>query len=249
MAAVAAETPEAAAEAAALVEVDYEPLPPIFDVEEGIAEGAPLVHPDLGSYEVVPWITPKAGTNVCNHLKIRKGDYAAALGGSCARLRERLPRPAGPARARWSRTSPSRASTSPGKVEVHTSAQSPFTVRHLLCACFGLSHGDVRVHVPYVGGGFGGKAGINLEPIAVALAMRCRGRWVRVMVDRHEEFYATVVRQGLTATLVTGVDRSGKVQAQKMHYLWNCGAYGGYGVNVVRAAGYTCGGAYEFPNV
>ena len=103
--------------------------------------------------------------------------------------------------------------------------------------------------MPYVGGGFGGKAGINLEPIAVALAMRCRGRWVRLMVDRHEEFFATVVRQGLTATLVTGVDRSGKVQAQKMHYLWNCGAYGGYGVNIVRAAGYTCGGAYEFPNV
>jgi len=69
------------------------------------------------------------------------------------------------------------------------------------------------------------------------------------MVDRHEEFFATVVRQGLTATLVTGVDREGKVQAQKMHYLWNCGGYGGYGVNIVRAAGYTCGGAYEFPNV
>ena len=50
------------------------------------------------------------------------------------------------------------------------------------------------------------------------------------MVDRHEEFFATVVRQGLTATLVTGVDRQGKVQAQKMHYLWNCGGYGGYGV-------------------
>ena len=136
-----------------------------------------------------------------------------------------------------------------GKVEVHTSAQSPFTVRHLLCACFGLSHGDVRVLVPLVGGGFGGKAGINLEPIAVALAMRRRGRPVRVSVDRAEEFYATVVRQGLTATLVTGVDGDGKVQAQKLHYLWNCGAYGGYGVNVVRAAGYTCGGAYEFPNV
>ena len=93
-----------------------------------------------------------------------------------------------------------------GKVEVHTSAQSPFTVRHLLAHCFGLPHGDVRVHVPYVGGGFGGKAGINLEPIAVALAMRCRGRWVRLLVDRHEEFFATVVRQGLTAT---GVQATG----------------------------------------
>ncbi len=248
VAAVAAETPEAAAEAAALVAVDYEPLPPIFDVEEGFAPGAPLVHPDLGSYEVVPWIQPKAGTNVCNHLKIRKGDYAKALGGAWRVFENvfRVPQvqhvPMEP------HVSVARVDLA-GKVEVHTSAQSPFTVRHLLSACFGLSHGDVRVHVPYVGGGFGGKAGINLEPIAVALAMRCRGRWVRLMVDRHEEFFATVVRQGLTATLVTGVDRSGRVQAQKMHYLWNCGGYGGYGVNIVRAAGYTCGGAYEFPNV
>jgi CO/xanthine dehydrogenase Mo-binding subunit len=248
VAAVAAETPEAAAEAAALVAVDYEPLPPIFDVEDGIAEDAPLVHPDLGSYEVVPWIQPKAGTNVCNHLKIRKGDYASALRGSWKVFENvfRVPQvqhvPMEP------HVSVARVDLA-GKVEVHTSAQSPFTVRHLLSACFGLSHGDVRVHVPYVGGGFGGKAGINLEPIAVALAMRCPGRWVRLMVDRHEEFFATVVRQALTATLVTGVDRNGKVQAQKMRYLWNCGGYGGYGVNIVRSAGYTCGGAYEFPNV
>lgn len=248
VAAVAAETPEAAAEAALQVEVDYEPLPPIFDVEEGMAEGAPLVHPDLGRYEVVSWIQPKAGTNVCNHLKIRKGDYEKALKGSWRVFENVFKVPQVQHVPLEPHVSVARVDLA-GKVEVHTSAQSPFTVRHLLSVCFGLPHGDVRVHVPYVGGGFGGKAGINLEPIAVALAMRCRGRWVRLMVDRHEEFYATVVRQGLTATLVTGVDRSGKVQAQKMHYLWNCGAYGGYGVNIVRAAGYTCGGAYEFPNV
>lgn len=248
VAAVAAETEAEAVAAAALVEVDYEPLPPIFDVEEGFAPGAPLVHPELGRYEVVPWIRPKGGTNVCNHLRILKGDYAAALRGSAKVFENvfRVPQvqhvPLEP------HVSVARVDLA-GKVEVHTSAQSPFTVRHLLCACFSLPHGDVRVHVPYVGGGFGGKAGINLEPIAVAMAMKARGRWVRVMVDRHEEFFATVVRQGLTATLVTGVDRQGKVQAQKLHYLWNCGAYGGYGVNVVRAAGYTCGGAYEFPNV
>jgi CO/xanthine dehydrogenase Mo-binding subunit len=248
VAAVAAETPDAAAEAAALVEVDYEPLEPIFDAPAGIAPEAPLVHPDLGRYECVPWITPKAGTNICNHLKVRKGDYEKALA-RCSHVTENVfevPQvqhvPLEP------HVSVARVDLT-GKVEVHTSAQSPFTVRHLLCACFSLPHGDVSVNVPAVGGGFGGKAGINLEPIAVALAMTARGRWVRVLVDRSEEFYATVVRQGLTATMVTGVDRYGKVQAQKMHYLWNCGAYGGYGVNVVRAAGYTCGGAYEFPNV
>lgn len=248
VAAVAAESPEAAREAARLVEVDYQPLEPIYDVQRGIEPDAPLVHPDLGTYECVPWITPKKGTNICNHLKVRKGDYEGASS-SCVHVVENtfeVPQvqhvPMEP------HVSVARVDLA-GKVEVHTSAQSPFTVRHLLCACFSLSHGDVRVSVPTVGGGFGGKAGINLEPIAVALAMRARGRWVRVTVDRSEEFYAVVVRQGLWATLVTGVDREGRVQAQKMHYLWNCGAYGGYGVNVVRAAGYTCGGAYEFPNV
>lgn len=248
VAAVAAETAEAAREAAARVKIDYEPLEPIYDVQAAIAEGANLVHPELGDYERVPWISPKPNTNICNHLKVRKGDYEAALRG-CAHVVENtfyVPQvqhvPLEP------HVSVARCDLS-GHVEVITSAQSPFTVRHLLAACYGMSHGDVRVKVPNVGGGFGGKAGINLEPITVALAKRACGRWVKVEVDRAEEFYAVVVRQGLRATLVTGVDRAGMVQAQKMHYLWDCGAYGGYGVNVVRAAGYTCGGAYEFPNV
>ena len=146
----------------------------------------------MGGYECVPWITPREGTNICNHLKVRKGDYQGALK-SCVEVVENtfevpqvqhVPMEPHISVARVDRA---------GKVEVHTSAQSPFTVRHLLCACFSLSHGDVRVSVPTVGGGFGGKAGINLEPIAVALAMRARGRWVRVMVDRSEEFYAVVV--------------------------------------------------------
>lgn len=248
VAAVAAETPEAAAEAAALVEVEYEPLPAIFEVDEGLAAGAPLVHPDLGRYECVPWVSPRAGTNVCNHVKVRKGDYEGALA-SCAHVFEHTFQvPQVQHVPLESHVAVARADLA-GKVEVFTSAQSPFTVRHLLCACFSLPHGDVCVTVPAVGGGFGGKAGIGIEPVVVALAMKTRGRWVRLWIERAEEFYATVVRQGLTATLVSGVDRRGKVQAQKLHFLWNCGAYGGYGVNVVRAAGYTCGGAYEFPHV
>ncbi|HOX47454.1 MAG TPA: xanthine dehydrogenase family protein molybdopterin-binding subunit [Myxococcota bacterium] len=248
VAAVAAETPEAAEEAAALVEVEYEPLPALLDVRQGILPGAVLVHPQLGSYQKVPWITPEAGTNICNHLKVRKGDYEAALRGAAHVSENTFVVPQVQHVPMEVHVSAARVDLA-GKLEVLTSAQSPFTVRHLLCACFNLSHGDVRVSVPQVGGGFGGKAGINLEPIATALALKIPGRWVRLLIDRAEEFYAAVVRQGLVATLVTGVDRQGKVVAQKMHYLWDCGAYGGYGVNVVRAAGYTCGGAYEFPNV
>ncbi|MFH1681510.1 MAG: xanthine dehydrogenase family protein molybdopterin-binding subunit [Candidatus Eisenbacteria bacterium] len=248
VAAVAAETPEAAREAASLVEVDYEPIPAIFDAVAGTAADAPLVHPDLGGYECVPWIHPEGGTNICNHLKVRKGDYEKAVARCASVFENTFVVPQVQHVALESHVAVGLADLA-GKVQVHTSAQSPFTVRHLLSACFSLPHGDVAVRVASVGGGFGGKAGINIEPIVVALAMKARGRWVRLLIDRAEEFYGTVVRQGLTATLTTGVDRNGKVQAQKMHYLWDCGAYGGYGVNIVRAAGYTCGGAYEFPNV
>jgi CO/xanthine dehydrogenase Mo-binding subunit len=248
VAAVAAETPEAAREAAALVEIDYEPLPANFDAVAGIEPDAPLVHPDLGAYECVPWIRPRGGTNICNHLKVRKGDYRKALAKCASVFEHTFVVPQVHHVALEPHVAVARADLA-GKVEVHTSAQSPFTVRHLLAACFSMPHGDISVHVPAVGGGFGGKAGIGIEPIAVALAMKARGRWVRLLIDRPEEFYGTVVRQGLAATLTTGIDRNGKVQAQKMHYLWDCGAYGGYGVNIVRAAGYTCGGAYEFPNV
>ncbi len=248
VAAVAGETPEAAEAGALAVEVDYEVLTPILSVQDGIAEDATLVHPDLHKYVCVPWINPKKGTNINNHVKVRKGDYHAALK-KCPHVFEntfKVPQvQCVPMETHVSVAQVDNA----GKVRVTTSAQSPFTVRHLLCTCFDLPHGDVEVIVPSVGGGFGGKAGINLEPIAVALAMKSNGRPVRIMATRAEEFYATVVRQGLTATLVTGVDKKGKIQAQKMHYLWDCGGYGGYGVNVVRAAGYTCGGAYYFPTV
>jgi len=79
VAAVAAETPDIASRAIELIDVEYEVLPAVLDPMEAIQEGAPLVHPDLGDYECVGWITPKAGTNICNHLKVRKGDYDKAL--------------------------------------------------------------------------------------------------------------------------------------------------------------------------
>ncbi|MBN2493290.1 MAG: xanthine dehydrogenase family protein molybdopterin-binding subunit [Deltaproteobacteria bacterium] len=248
VAAVAAESPEAAAEAASRIAIDYEPLEPVFDVERGLEPDAPRVHPELGRYECVPWITPEPGTNVCNHLKVRKGDFDAALKRCAHVIENRFAVPQVQHVPLEPHVSVARVDLA-GRVEIHTSAQSPFTVRHLLCACFGFKHADVRVIVPHVGGGFGGKAGINLEPIATALALRCDGRPVRVAVDRSEEFYAVVVRQGLQASLTSGVDENGRVIAQKMRYVWDCGAYGGYGVNVVRAAGYTCGGAYAFDHV
>ncbi len=71
---MAADTPEIAEQALELIEVEYEPLPGVFDPEFGASAEAPLVHPDLGSYECVPFIFPQPGTNISNWFKVRKGD-------------------------------------------------------------------------------------------------------------------------------------------------------------------------------
>jgi len=78
VAAVAATSEEIAQKACSLIEVEYEPLEGVFDAEYGASDKAPLIHPDLGNYECVNFIFPKAGTNISNHFKIRKGNVEAA---------------------------------------------------------------------------------------------------------------------------------------------------------------------------
>jgi len=88
VAGVAAVTDEIAEKAVELIEVEYEPLEPVFDPEYGASPEAPLIHPDLEKYEVPNFIFPKPGTNIANHFKIRKGDTEAAFK-KCAAVVER----------------------------------------------------------------------------------------------------------------------------------------------------------------
>ncbi len=134
------------------------------------------------------------------------------------------------------------------QVTIWTSAQSPFTVRNLFCHAFRLAHSQVRVIVPYVGGGFGGKAGIGVEPLAAVLSRRAGGRPVKMQATREEEFSLLPCRSGLTYRIKTGVSKDGKILAQAMTMYWDAGAYADYAVNVTRASGYSGSGPYEIPN-
>jgi CO/xanthine dehydrogenase Mo-binding subunit len=139
--------------------------------------------------------------------------------------------------------------TLPGdRAEIWTSTQSPYTVRHLMSVCFDLPHANLRVHVPYVGGGFGGKAGLHLEPLAFVLSKAAGGRPVKIVATREEEFNTIPSRQGLHSTIEIGADQDGVIVALKATYVWDAGAYADYGVNVGRAAAYSGGGPYVLPN-
>lgn len=248
VAAVAAETLEQARAAVEAIEVEYEPLTPVLHHMDALKPDAPLVHPELGTYSyMAAAFTPKPGTNVANHTKLRKGDvdkgfeesaYVVEREYSCPSV-QHVPMETHVAVVQWGKGD---------KVSIWTSAQSPFTVRNLFCHAFGLSHAQVRVQIPYVGGGFGGKAGIGVEPLCAVLSRKAGGKPVKFQASREEEFCLLPCRSALTYRIKTGVAEDGRILAQRMTMYWDSGAYADYAVNVTRASGYSASGPYEIPN-
>ena len=246
--AVAADTLDIARAACRLIEIEYEPIDAVLDPQDAMAEGAHLVHPDLGLYEHMRGVFfPRAGTNIAHHQKIRKGDFDAAFEASDVKLTASFYNP--PVQHVPMETHATIAQVLPGnRVELWTSSQSPFTVRHLMSVAFGMPHANIRVHVPFVGGGFGGKAGLGLEPLAHVLSRAAGGRPVKVVATREEEFNTLPSRQGLHSTIEVGCTQSGKIEALKSTYTWDAGAYADYGVNIGRAAAYAGAGPYAIDN-
>ncbi len=248
VAAVAAVSEEIAYKACELVEVEYEPLEGVFDAEYGASDKAPLIHPDLGNYECVNFIFPKPGTNISNHFKIRKGDCEAAWK-QCTHIVERTYRIPLIQHVPIETHVAVAMMDEKGKVTLWASSQSPFSQRNLIAKALHISHSDLRVIAPYVGGGFGSKAGVTMEAIPVALATKCKGWPVKFILTREEEFYTNFVRQGLTTHVKVGCDKDGNILGLKNVMYWDGGASTEYGTNVTRAGGYSSSGPYDIPNV
>jgi len=248
VAGVVATSEEVAEEAAQLVRVRYEELPAVFDPEKGARPDAPLLHPELGKYDVANFIFPQPGSNISEHFKLRRGDVKSAWP-HCTAVVEgtfRLPQiqhvPIEPhvAVSLWEAS---------GQVTLWTCSQSPFAQRDMIAQSLGIPHGNLRVVSPYVGGGFGGKAGISMEVCAVVMARAVKGHPVKLRMTREEEFIGTNVRQSLVAHTKIGCDAQGNLLAMETQYYFGGGAYNDYGVNIARAAGYSCTGPYLIPNV
>jgi len=248
VAAIAAESEEAAEEAIELIDVEYEPLPAVFDVNLALKPSSPLVHEELAQYEHSPAYTPVPGTNIANIFKVRKGDTKAGFEKASTIVENEFSMPQVSHAAMEPRACIAQYFQD-GSAEVWTCAQSPFAVRYILSHALGIPLQKINVHVPHVGGGFGGKAGINFEPLVVLLSKFSGGRPVKLLLTREEEFTTAPLRQGFYGWIKTGVDRQGKIVAEQMKYVYDAGAYADYGVNIGRAAGYSCTGPYEVPNI
>ncbi|MBN1372068.1 MAG: xanthine dehydrogenase family protein molybdopterin-binding subunit [Anaerolineaceae bacterium] len=248
VAAVVASTEEIAEKALDAIDVEYELLQPVLDPEFGASKEAPIIHPDLEKYEHPNFIFPVNGTNMANHFKIRKGDTEAAWP-QCAAIVEhtfRIPQvqhvPIEP------HVAIAKAEEN-GQVTLWASTQSPFAQRALLAKSLHIPESDFRVIAPLIGGGFGCKAGVTMEAIPVAAALKLKGVPIKLLLTREEEFYTNFVRQGLVIKLKVGCDKDGNLLAMENTMYWDGGAYTEYGVNVTRAGGYSSTGPYDIPNM
>lgn len=253
IAAVAAVDRATAEAALDLIAVEIDELPAVFDPISAMQPGAPVVSERLtpaGTFadlkELLGEQEAEATSNVCFHFRLRRGDLEEGFRRSDRVFEHTFSNP--PSQhadleyhcsiARWSARD---------RLEIWSATQSPSYVRIMLANMFGLPESRVRVQVPYLGGGFGSKLYMKLEPIAAILA-RATQRPVKVRLSRREEF-ATISKHGVVVKLRTGVSASGTILARDCQVYWDTGAYADIGPRVTHKSGYTAAGPYNIPNV
>ncbi len=233
IAAIAAESLSAAEEAALLIDIEYEELPSVFDVQEAIREGAPLLH-------------EKFANNIFKHAKLRHGDMDAAFAEADEIFEDTFTSPV----AQQASLEPhvSAAQWDGEHLTIWTASQAPFMVRKSLAEIFEIAPEAVRVIVPPLGGGYGGKGHIRIEPLVAAMARKTNGRPVKFVLSRAEEF-VTVTKHAASITLKTGVKRDGTFTARQVTIYWNGGAYADASPLLVPAGMVRSVGPYRIPAV
>ena len=245
VAAVAAVTLEAAEAALAAIEAQYEPLPTVLDLAAALAPGAPLVHEGWRDYTAIP-ILQRDG-NVCNRARIVVGDVERGWVEADHVFEQRFTT----AMVHQGYTEPRAAVAawdSSGQVTVWSNTQLPFDVQATLADILATVPSKVRIIVPGVGGGFGGKLRIGVEHFAALLA-RKSGRPVKVMTTSEEELVAAYPRQGTVIELKTGVTRDGRLTARQGRIYFDTGAFAGSGPGVASVATMVLAGPYRTPNL
>ena len=249
VAAVAAVDEKTAELAVSKIKIEYRELPSVQNIDEAL-DGNILVHEDINELEYTKGVFfPQPNSNIASLNICVKGDIKKGFQEADLIVENELTLPPVAHVPMETHVSIAKTDVYSGKIKIWTSTQSPFGVRKLLSKALNMSTADIQVIVPYVGGAFGGKAGIHLEPLAAVLSKACKGRPVKIRATREEEFNQLPTRAGMRGRIKTGVKTDGSITAVEINYDWDSGAYADYGVNVGRAAIYSGAGPYEIPNI
>jgi carbon-monoxide dehydrogenase large subunit len=245
--AVAAEDPDVAEEALSLVQVEYEPLPAVFDVEAAMAPDAPVLHPDVADYAGREWDLG-AHPNVHAYWAHERGELAAGLAEADLIIEHTFhtgllhqgylePHAAVVALA------------GDGAAQVWMSNKMPFRSREDMADALDLPQENIDIHHVHIGGDFGGKGSPDDAMLTYHLA-RASGRPVSMVMSYSEELTAANPRHPTTVYLKTGVKRDGTIVAREGRAIFNRGAYAGRSASPrgILNGAFKLGGTYRVPN-
>lgn len=233
VAALAAVDEDTAEEALALIRVEYEQLPAVFDPEEAIKPGAPLV---------------QDGGNLCGRVAYQTGDAAGGFA-QADHVREDKFVVAAVTHAAIEPHGAVASFDPLGNLTLWTSTQTAPWVRSVLAPVLGMPEEMVRIISPSVGGAFGGKSGVFSHEICACLLARAAGRPVKIVCSREEVFTATTRRHGMSIHLKTGVKKDGTILAMHCRVISESGAYANMGPASISYTAAFVTAPYNVPNV
>jgi CO/xanthine dehydrogenase Mo-binding subunit len=226
---------QALARALALIRVELDPLPGVFDPELALSPDAPLVHPG------------REGGNLLARALVEKGDAAGALA-DCDVVVEGLFET--PMQEHASLEPPNGAArmTRNGGVEMVVSTQAPFRDRFEIGHALGLDPMRIRVRAPALGGGFGGKDGATAQCLLALAALHGGGRWVKMAWSREETFLAGYKRHAARMRVRLGASLDGGLRALDFSVCLDSGPYAHLAVEIMALAMEHAGGPYNIPH-
>ncbi|NMC57288.1 MAG: xanthine dehydrogenase family protein molybdopterin-binding subunit, partial [Eubacteriaceae bacterium] len=231
------------------IDIEYEMLPIINSVTDALKENSALVHENLMQYKkAVVDVYPEAGTNICNRVKIRKGDILQGFKESYAIVEGSFSLPQSDHAAMETRCCQCEI-LADGKVFIRSSSQAPFSIKKMISEYFNIPDNNVIVHVPFVGGGFGGKAAVQIEILAYIASNFVGGHAVKIANEREQDIVTSPCHLGLEAKIKLGADKNGKITAAEMYFNVDVGAYAETGPRMTKAMAVDCAGPYNFENI
>ena len=247
VAVVLAADPHVAEHAAQQIVADYEELPAVFDEIEA-AENKVLVHEELKpatTFADLKHLKGRKQTNIALDFRLRRGDVEKGFA-EAAQVFEHTFKTQKVLHLSFEPHA-SIADYNDDGVTIYSASQGPSFVRTEIARLLGWPENRVRVKVPYLGSGYGGKLYIKMEALAVALSMLAR-RPVKIALTMEEVFF-TITKHPSTFRIKTGVDKEGRIVARKCEIWWNGGAFADIGPRVTQKSGFTASGPYDIDNV
>ncbi len=221
VAAVAATSPQLAAEAAKLVKVEYEVLPHVLDMRDALQADAPLLHEDNFTVGIDP--PPEKPSNISTHFEVGRGDIEAGFAEADVIIERTVKIPMCHQAYIEPHACVARVDEK-GKVDLWCCTQGPFVVRLHTAEITGIDQKDIKVTASEIGGGFGGKTTVYIEPVAVVLAKKA-GRPVKIVMSRDEVFRASGPVSDAETRARIGAKKDGTITAIDTDLLMDTGAF------------------------